>query len=275
MSPEQSFLSDYKRDGFALAKGLLAPDEVTDSLCALDHLLCARGGFARSDRGRVGAEIHGKILELARRDRPALGRVYDAARKVLPFWGLLGSSAMRRAVATLLETPFPGVAFRGAGIRLDLPHEDKWRSDWHQEYHSQISSPRGLVAWFALSRVDRDCGPVDLAKGSHREGILPVRCLDPMNQRRDYTSTFVIPEVEAIASRYPIVSFDTEPGDVVFIDFLLLHRSGWNRHPAHSRITCQVRYFDMAEPTGIRNNWMGGWQDGGDFTKFHPEKVIA
>jgi len=167
------------------------------------------------------------------------------------------------------------VIFRGAGIRLDLPDEDEWRSAWHQEYHSQMSSLHGVVAWFNLVPVSHDMGPVRIAEGSHREGLLPVRCLDPLNTNKNYTTTFEIPDVEAVANRYPVVSYETGLGDVVFMDFLLLHESGHNRSHTNSRITCQVRYFDVNEPTAIAHSWKGGWQEGGDFTQVHPDKVIA
>lgn len=268
--------ASFRRDGFVVKRGLLPERDVLEALQAIDHLLCSRSpDLTPSAPQRVMTEIHDKIRRVAARDRAELGRVYDAARKVLPFWRMLGASAVAEAVAELLGTPYVGVAFRGAGIRFDLPFEDRFRSEWHQEYHSQISSPRGLVAWFSLSPVDMAMGPVQIAAGSQREGILPVRALDPMNQRRDYTQTFLIDRAEQIADGYPSVSTETAPGDVVLLDFLLLHRSGWNRSPAgHSRITCQVRYFDMTEEVGVRHGWVGGWQDGGDFTKLHPEKVI-
>lgn len=269
-------LERYKRDGFLVMKGLFNHQAIHEALMALDQLLAARDGAPLGDPATLAVSIHARIARLALRDRRELGTVYDAARKVLPFWRLLGSERMGEVVAQLLETPFVGVAFRGAGVRFDLPQEDRWRSEWHQEYHSQISSPRGLVAWFGLSQVDLSMGPVELSVGSHVEGILPVVCLDPLNRNKDYTQTFAIHRVEEIVRRYPVASFETEPGDAVFLDFLLLHRSGFNRSSAgRSRLTCQVRYFDMNEATSIRHGWIGGWQDGGNFATLHPELVQA
>jgi hypothetical protein len=266
----------YDRDGVVVVKRLFERDCVVDAVVALDQLLAARDGEPASPRAAVEERIHARILKMAERDRAGLGVVYDAARKVLPFWRMLGSPHMSRIVEELLGTPHVGVAFRGAGIRMDLPYEDKWRSDWHQEYHSQMSSMHGLVAWFSLSAVDRAMGPVDLLLGSHRQGPLPVRCNDPLNTRKDYTQTFVIDGVAELQERHPVASFETQPGDVVFLDFMLLHRSGFNRSAeGRSRLTCQVRYFDMTEPTGVKHGWVGGWQDGRNFAEFHPELVRA
>jgi hypothetical protein len=266
----------FERDGVVVIRQLFEREHVLAAIVALDQLLAARDGEPASAHAVVEERIHRRILRMAERDRAGLGVVYDAARKVLPFWRMLGSPRMSHVVEQLLGTPHVGVAFRGAGIRMDLPYEDRWRSDWHQEYHSQMSSMHGLVAWFSLSAVDHAMGPVDLMIGSHREGPLPVRCNDPLNTRKDYTQTFVIDGVGELQRRHPVVSFETEPGDVVFLDFMLLHRSGFNRSAeGRSRLTCQVRYFDMTEPTGVKHGWVGGWQDGRNFAEFHPELVRA
>ncbi len=266
----------FTRDGFVIVRGLLDPKLVDDTVRALDRLLAWKLGQEPMAGDHHNITIHARILELAKRDRRALGVVYDAARKVAPFWRLIGDASLLAIAEELLGTNDLGLAFRGAGIRFDLPSEDRWRSEWHQEYHSQISSPRGVVAWFALTEVDASMGPVELMCGSHREGILPVRCTDPMNQRGDYTQTFELDNLEALHGRYETCSFSTQPGDVVFVDFLLLHRSGFNRsEAARSRLTCQVRYFDMADTTAVQHGWIGGWQDGGNFAELHPELVLT
>jgi ectoine hydroxylase-related dioxygenase (phytanoyl-CoA dioxygenase family) len=274
-------LASYRERGFFLARGLFSRAELLPVLSGIDALLCAKLAQTEAGRGVVQSspaavfdEIHGKVMLLKETDRNALAAVYDAIRKLTPFWSLVGSSAMSEVVSQLLDATHTGVAFRGAGIRLDIPGEDKWRSAWHQEYHSQMSALNAVVAWFNLVAVSHDMGPVRMAEGSHKQGLLPVRCHDPMNTGKDYTQTFEILDVESIASRYPQVSFETEIGDVVFLSFLLLHESGKNVSQTNSRITCQVRYFDMNDETAIRHDWKGGWQEGGDFTKLHPEKVL-
>ncbi len=267
MSPvDDALIAAYRRDGYVKLGGLFSEAQRTAVLDGITRLL--------ETKGARGATIHERILDLAQRDRAQLGRVYDAIRKLHAFWALVGNAPLAATARALLGTDTLGIAFRGAGIRLDLPHEDRWRSQWHQEYHSQMSSPRGLVAWFSLVPVTHDMGPVRIARGSHREGILPVHCNDPMNKGRDYTQTFTIPNVDALLERYPVVQHETDACEVVFIDFMTLHQSGFNTSAGRSRVTAQVRFFDMTEATGVANDWVGGWQDGGDFTKAHPDKVL-
>lgn len=265
----------YASDGFVLLPGLIPRAATLDALQAIDALLCARWpAFRISARKDVETDLHAKLHELAQADRPALAEVYNAIRKVGGFWSMVGGNELLQASRELLASPAVGVAFRGCGIRLDLPGEDRWRSPWHQEYHSQMSSMRALTAWFSLVPVSLAMGPVELLLGSHVDGLVPVRCPDAMNARKDYTETFVIPDIEARIARYPKVAYESEPGDVLFLDFFTLHQSGTNRDPVRARVSCQVRYFDMLHPSAVEQRWVGGWQDGGDFRKLHPEKVL-
>lgn len=266
-------IAAYHRDGFFLAKGLVSPATITELLQGVDRLLCSKVvDVQESSSSNVFAEIHQKIMLLAQRDRAALAGVYDAMRKLLPFWSLV--SELGASVRALTGYRSPGVIFRGCGIRLDLPNEDQWRSQWHQEYHSQMSSVEGVTAWFNLVGVQHEMGPVELLQGSHRGGLLPIHCNDPMNTQKNYTQTFLLDSPEELSKKYPRVRFETEVGDVLFLHFLTVHQSGFNRSEQCSRITCQARYFDMAAAGAVERNWMGGWQDGGDFTKAHPDKVL-
>ncbi len=274
LSPEQ--LASYRRNGYLLASGLLSVERVRALLIGVDHLLCAKAPTLRpSDPANVFEEIQPKILYLQKADRAALAQVYDAMRKLSQFWSLIGGDELTSVAQKLTGSAVPGVVFRGCGIRLDIPGEDKWRSLWHQEYHSQMSSLNGVTAWFNLVPVDQTMGPVKMLEGSHAEGLLPVRAADPMNTRRDYTQTFRFENEQELIAKYPSVSFETKIGDVLFLHFLTVHESGLNRSNGRTRITCQVRYFDMAEPNAVANDWVGGWQEGGDFTKVHPDKVLA
>ena len=272
IGPEQR--TAFARDGYLVVRGLLSKSLLRETQVGIDALLCARFPELRPSQGDdLTAELHAKLRAAQKRDRPRLGVVYDAIRKLASFWALIGASELQRAASDLLEARTLGVAFRSSGIRLDLPHEDRWRSDWHQEYPSQMISPSGVVAWFPLVPTDVVMGPVRVARGSQKGGLLPIECDDPRNERRDYTRSMRIPGVDAIAARYPEEAPETEPGDVVFLDFMTLHASGFNRS-CRTRISCQVRYVDMADPIAVEHGWIGGMHEGGDFSAVHPDKVL-
>ncbi len=269
-------LAEFERDGFVVVRGLLDPGRCRDLLCAMDRLLCAKWPRLKpSTAADVEAELHDKIREVAAFDRKGLGRYYDAVRKIADVWTMTTDPRMTSVVGELLRSDAVGLAFRGCGIRLDLPNEDRWRSHWHQEYHSQMSSPNAVTAWCSLVPVTQSMGPVELLGGSHREGLLPVTCGDPMNASRDYTATFRMPQIEALTAKYPSASVETGMGDVVFLHFFTVHQSGFNRDERRSRVTAQLRFFDMMHETSIAHDWVGGWQDGGDFRALHPDRVVT
>jgi hypothetical protein len=264
----------YQRDGYLVKKSFLPQGLVRETLLGIDAMLSLRFPELRGElRGDLVEQLHEKLRAAQQIDRPRLGSVYDGIRKLAPFWGLVGASELGAASSALLGASTLGVAFKSSGIRLDLPREDRWRSDWHQEYPSQIISPRGLVAWFPLVPIDASMGPVRVARGSHEAGLCAVECADPLNRRHDYAQAMRIPDVEALVARYPEDAPESEPGDVVFLDFMTLHASGFNRSD-RTRVSCQVRYVDLTHPIAVEHAWKGGMHEGGDFTAMHPDKVI-
>ena len=258
----------FERDGYLVARGLLPSKLVDDAIDGVRKMLAARfPALSRDD------SLHENLVAAARLDRKSLGVVYDGIRKLGSFWRLVGAPEVQTAAEQLLRSSALGVAFRSSGIRLDMPDEDRWRSDWHQEYPAQLVSPAGVVAWIPLVGVDQAMGPVRIARGSHREGLLSLVCGDPLNLSKNYTTAMHIPDAEAIAERYPEDAPSTLPGDVVFIDFLTLHASGYNRSP-RTRIACQARYVDLCHPEAVARGWIGGMHEGHDFRDIHPDKVI-
>jgi ectoine hydroxylase-related dioxygenase (phytanoyl-CoA dioxygenase family) len=164
----------------------------------------------------------------------------------------------------LLGTDFVGFANRGYGIRMDHPNEDKFLTQWHQDYVTQLCSQRGIVLWSPLRDVTLDVGPVMLCPRSHREGIFPIV--------RDGGGSYglKIKDVGKIVDRYPSIIPEVKTGDLVVIDYMTLHSSLPNRSPG-TRWAMISRYFDFLEKTGISHGWKGGLQEGNSFERVHPE----
>ena len=107
-------------------------------------------------------------------------------------------------------------------------------------------------------------GPVEFCPRSHKEGIFKVlkdgegsyglKIKDEQEVIKKFEST--IPEVKA--------------GDMVIINYLVLHRSSPNRSK-YTRWAMISRYFDFLDPVGISYGWKGGLQEGNSFEKIHPE----
>ena len=82
-------LATYRRDGYLKVPGLFTDAQRSAVLEGIERLLATKGS-------RHGT-LHQRILDLAQRDRPQLGRVYDGIRKLHAFWALVGFLASDEA----------------------------------------------------------------------------------------------------------------------------------------------------------------------------------
>ena len=208
--------------------------------------------------------------ELITIDRGFGSEVYDAIKMVPAFVRLAASEKGEAVMRQLRPHSFPGFVSRGHGIRIDIPGEDSFRSAWHQEYLFQLRSQDGLTLWSPLLRMRPDLGPVIFAPGSHREGIHPVR--ESATNRPGAYSWSLEHEAE-ILRRFPQVAPLTEPGDVIILDFLVLHCSGFNRS-TRPRWSMQMRLFNFLEPSGIELGWKGSVADGVTVRDLLPDLVL-
>jgi hypothetical protein len=198
------------------------------------------------------------------------GELYDAVKQIPAFVRLVAHPLHDHLFTELRPGSFPAVAAGGYGIRIDNPSEDRFRANWHQEYPSQLRSLDGLVYWSPLVPVTKDMGPVEFCPGSQVEGALPVYTRDPNNPDKTGAYSLTLKGEAELLRTYPQVAPLTSPGDLVVIDFLVLHASGQNRSQ-RSRWTMQLRYFNFLEPTGQSHGWRGSYAAGVDFRTVHPE----
>jgi hypothetical protein len=211
-------------------------------------------------------------LGLIAADRRWGGEVYDAVKQIPAFVRLVGHPDNEALVRALRPGCVPGLAAGGHGIRIDNPDEDRYRAHWHQEYPAQLRSLDGVVFWSPLLAITPELGPVTLCPGSHREGPLPVR--EEAVGARSGAYALRLADEAAVVGRHPQLAPLTRPGDLVVMDFLLVHASGFNR-AGRPRWSMQFRYFNFAEPTGRAHGWKGSYAAGVDFRRIHPELCVA
>lgn len=205
-------------------------------------------------------------------DRSLGSEIYDAVKQIPAFVRLVASERNERAFAELRRSSTPAIAGGGYGIRIDNPREEKFRAPWHQEYPAQLRGPNGVVFWTPLVRMTEDLGPVEFCPGSHKGGIIPVLTRDPDHPEKAGAYALRLENEAQHLKDYPHVAPLTEPGDLVLVDFLTLHTSGFNVG-TRSRWSMQFRYFDFQNPVSIRIGWKGSFAAGIDFRTVHPELV--
>ena len=188
-------------------------------------------------------------------DRAYGGEIYDAVKQIPAFVALVGSQRNADLFTALRPGAMAGVAGGGYGIRIDNPGEAQFRSWWHQEFPTQLRSLDGLIFWSPLLEVTPEMGPVGICAGSHKEGVLPILDDDGGLGRSGAYAVRLQNEAE-IVGHYAKVAPLTRPGDLLIMDFLVLHESGYNISD-WPRWTMQLRYFNFNDPIGIKLGWKG------------------
>jgi hypothetical protein len=211
---------------------------------------------------------------LIQHDRKIGAEVYDAVKQIPAFIRLVASEQHDALMRQLRGTDMPGVAAGGYGIRIDNPGEEKFRANWHQDYPSQFRSLDGLVFWSPLVPVTPELGPLKIAVASHRDGIAPLLTHDPDHPEKTGAYALRLQDEAGRLARYAQIEALVVPGDLLIIDFLNLHASGYNCGQ-RSRWTMQIRYFNFREPTGQRIGWAGSFAAGKNIREVHPELIAT
>ena len=227
-------------------------------------LIISKHGLSITQASFTPENFDSGLPEILASNRNLAGVLYDAVKKIPSYVRLANSQKHDQLAKEFLQTDFIGFANRGYGIRLDHPNEDKFLTQWHQDYVSQLCSPRGVVMWSPLRDVDREMGPVEIHPRSHNNGIYPIV--------RDGPGSYglKIDRVDKIIEKSLSISPEVKVGDCVVIDFMTLHRSLPNRSN-FTRWAMISRYFDFLDSVGISNGWKGGLQDGNSFEETHPD----
>jgi len=268
----------FRRDGFLVIPGFydLAEDiePIQRHAYRLIGQVMKRHGVPDTRRPYAPEHFDDGYVDLIRQQRSYGAEVYDAVKQIPAFVRLLGCPSHERLFQQLRgPDAIVGIAGGGSGIRIDNPSEERFRAPWHQEYPAQLRSIDGIVYWSPLVEVTPDLGPVRFCVGSHVEGPVPVHRHDPKHPEKTGAYGLTLQDEEGRTARYPQVAPLSRPGDLVIIDFMTLHASGYNVGQ-RSRWSMQFRYFNFNEPTGMQHGWKGSYAMGVDFATVHPELCV-
>ena len=266
---------DFAATGYAVLRQFydtrrdIAP--IREGIRAIVALLCDKYGVDAPTRTSHDAMTKAYPALIAK-NRAWGGQVYDAIKQIPAFLQLVANARNPALFEALRPGSTPGIAANGFGIRIDNPGEEKFRAQWHQEFPGQLRSSDGIVFWTPLLAVTAEMGPVQIAEGSHAEGIVPVY-VDDAGVGKTGAYALHLDGAEERLARYRHVAPLTEPGDLVLMDFLTLHQSGHNVS-AVPRWSIQFRYFNFADPIGIRIGWAGSFAAGVKFEDVLPELLV-
>lgn len=264
-------MDSFSKDGFVKIEGFYDLQEEVEPIRMgirwIIERLCKKHGVSAPTGTPDEAMCQG-YLALARANRTWAGEVYDAVKQLPAFMSLVASRKNIELFEELRPRSVAGVAGGGFGIRIDAPSEDRFRTYWHQEFPAQLRSTDGIVFWSPLLPVTLDMGPVELCVGSQRDGIAPV--YEDQSEGKEGAYALRLDREEERVRNFPKTAPLTQMGDLLVLDFLTLHQSGVNRSD-RPRWSMQFRYFNYADPLGVKISWKGSFAAGLRYSDLIPE----
>jgi ectoine hydroxylase len=210
-------VEQYRRDGFVLVRGMFAKEEI-DLLGR-----SARADKAMEDHAFGRTDGEGGVVRLSLWNHPGEG-IYGLVARcrslVDSAEALLGGEVYHYHSKMIMKEPQVGGAWA-------------WHQDYGYWYQNGVLFPLLTSVYIAVDRAIRENGCLQVLKGSHLAGRVE-HILTGEQAGAD------LERVNELAKRLETVYVEMEPGDAIFFDANLLHRSDRNRsdHPRWSMICC-------------------------------------
>ncbi|MCX7700847.1 MAG: phytanoyl-CoA dioxygenase family protein [Gemmataceae bacterium] len=212
-----SAVAEYRQRGFYLAKGFFDPDEIDLLRRAAkeDHELDKRS-FGRADG-------EGGTVRLSLWNHPGdgiYGMFARCERMVRSCEKILGGEVYHYHSKMIMKDARVGGAWT-------------WHQDYGYWYQNGVLMPLLTSVFIAVDPSTKANGCLQVIEGSHQCGRIDhILTGDQAGADRE--------RVEELLKRLPLVYVEMEPGDAVFFDCNLLHRSDQNRsdQPRWSMICC-------------------------------------
>lgn len=216
------------------------------------------------------ANLPAQLARLAGQDRPLIARLYKIARRFpaakqlacAPFFVALAQELMRTALVSCCHF---------VNVRIDLPDEDRFLLDAHQDFPFIQGSLNGLTVWLPFTTTPLPMGPPSCILGSHRWGMLPVTEYGPAETGGSGGKSFRIADQPRLEAGL-FVNWAVEADEALVFSTLLVHRSERNQSPL-ARLNAQLRFDDALAGESFDRNYPEGLYLGDRLATTYPEYI--
>jgi ectoine hydroxylase-related dioxygenase (phytanoyl-CoA dioxygenase family) len=203
---EQWTVDEFTADGVVCVRNVLGADEVEVARTAIERVMTAPGPLAQV---ASGADDPGRFFEDFCRWTDI-----DEIERLAKF------SAVPEIAAQLMAT---------AQVRFFHDHVlvkeggTRQRTPWHQDQPYYNVDGRGVSAWIPIDPVPQ-AGCLEVVAGTHTgPWLMPRTFLTGEAKWFPEGSLRELPDVDADRASFDIRSFEMQPGDALFFDFLSVH----------------------------------------------------
>ncbi|HVG49610.1 MAG TPA: phytanoyl-CoA dioxygenase family protein [Rubellimicrobium sp.] len=208
LMPTHAQLAQYETDGYYIAPGLLAPEEVANFR---DHARtqleaeAAQGGIMQKG-DKAGKSTLLKMWNTAGDDK--YGLLARDQRLALSAEAVLGEEVYLYSHKMTMKQPREGGAW-------------EWHQDFGYWYNNGCLAPDMLSIYISLDKATKENGCLQVLRGSHKLGRLD-------HVREDGQTNVAQSHLDAALQRYEHVYVEMEAGDALVFHCNLLHRSDAN-----------------------------------------------
>lgn len=256
----------FREDGVVCLRAALDPEVLRAMEGAVETALGSRAMADLSEMGRA-LEASGETVLRDGEPRGTFASGVDHWRELPEFEEFACRSALPGLIAAVLETDYLWLYEDSVLVKEPGTVE---RTAWHQDLgYFHVDGDQLATTWCPLDSVSPETGAVHYVRGSHRwtATFRPNLFVSPMTIPG--TAGEVVPDIDALAAagECEIVTFSTEPGDVVVHHARTLHAAGPNTSAITRRRAISVRYCGDDARTLIRpgalmkahqQTWTGG-----------------
>ena len=267
---------EFNRNGVMVIHGFYDVEHdilpIQQAIYEIIGLVMARHGVQASRPPFKPDHFYAGYRELIAVNRAYGGEVYDLVKQIPAFLRLISSPRGESLFRQLRGTDLPGIGAASYGIRIDNPGEDRFRSHWHQEYLFQPQSVDGIVMWTPLLPIEENMGPVSVCIGSHKDGLRKCSRSAAYSDKSGAYKIGIVDD-EQVAAGYAKASPLTRPGDLIVLDYLTIHQSGYNTSDK-SRWSVQSRFFNYRHPSGMQVGWKASVTAGTDIEEIFADYFV-
>ena len=241
---QNNLIADYENDGFVVVPKLVTKEKISELITSFRSVVSR---LTSSNLMDCSIEDLINAYSNLRATNPASsGAVYDSMTASLSVQSLFTSKEVVDHVKTLMKIENSELSHFFRCMRLDPPGENMNELGWHQDFqdseHPSLNAIDGLTVWIPLTPVGPEKGSMEVCYGSHRNRIGAVKVEDSVSGN---TSKAIVIE-SSEADKFERHVIELEPGDAVFMNMNVLHRTYPAPASASWRFTVLGRYFNVS-----------------------------
>jgi ectoine hydroxylase-related dioxygenase (phytanoyl-CoA dioxygenase family) len=246
---------DYESFGCIVIRGAIdtrRTEELAQRFCGLFRGVLQKEKVRQDSEDDLDA-LHAKSIAALGPERAK--HFVTMGRDMPAFGALLSAPGLLKILHGLFQTEELQSIADSNVMRVDRPDSAITNLEWHQDYPYNMLAMNAATAWMPIRPVTQGMGRPRLIP---RLGPLLPIVYDEAAKRHFHNSRYIgidgLDAVNEALERDAVAAPDMQPGDLLLIHALCLHRSGVNTS-ARSRWVATARYGPFMDDALCARTW--------------------